>query len=460
MFKRNIITELEKWSKKKGRKPLVLRGARQVGKTTVVSEFAKQFDQYIYLNLEVPYDREAFENFENMEDFLQSIFFLKDMQYAKRNKTLIFIDEIQEVPEALNILRFFYEQTPQIPVIAAGSLLETIFNNKMNFPVGRVEFMVMRPVSFTEFLAACNEIQALEQLQHVPLKNFAHQKLLHLFHTYALIGGMPEVVQNYAQNKDLSALVSMYDSLLTAYFDDVEKYADNNTQLQVIRHLVKSCFFEAGKRIKFQGFAKSAYGSKEIGDAFRTLEKTMLINLVYPCTGSNLPMLPEIKKSPRLHVLDTGLMNYMLGLQKEMLGKDDLSAVYQGTLIEHLVGQELMSNQYNALGSLNFWVREKNSSMAEVDYVIAWQGKLIPIEVKSGKEGKLKSLHLFMDEAKHPFAVRFYAGEFSLIEATSSKGKKYHLLNLPYFLVSQLPHYLEWMVGEVEKLANKKLKKK
>lgn len=448
MFKRTIVKELEKWAKKKNRKPLVIRGARQVGKTTIVNQFAQKFEQYIYLNLELPADRKPFENFKDLETLVQSLFFLKDKEYSKRKKTLLFIDEIQEVPEAFNILRFFYEQMPEIPVIAAGSLLETIFDNKLSFPVGRVEFLVVRPVSFIEFLEASGELQSLEQINHIPLKPFAHEKLLNLFHTYALIGGMPEIVKEYSETKDITSLGTLYDSLIASYLDDVEKYAHTNTQVQIIRHVIKASYFEAGKRIKFHGFGKSGYGSKEVGEALRTLEKALLLSLIYPTTNTQLPIIPELQKSPRLQLLDTGLMNYAAGIQKEIIGTTDLNKVYQGTVIEHLVGQELLACNYNALSALNFWVRKKTTSTAEVDYVIAHDGKLLPIEVKSGKEGKLKSLHLFMDESPNKIAIRFYAGELSVTEVTTQTGKKYHLLNLPYYLVSQLPKYIEWLNKE------------
>jgi len=144
-----------------------------------------------------------------------------------------------------------------------------------------------------------------------------------------------------------------------------------------------------------------------------------------------------------LQVLDTGLLNYFAGIQKEILGSVDLNAVYQGTVIEHLVGQELLATQYDALSSLHFWVREKKTSVAELDYVYPFQGKLIPIEVKSGAGGKLKSLHLFMEEAPHQLAVRLYAGELS-VQTVTQKNKKYYLLNLPYYLVSQIDNYMDW----------------
>ncbi len=451
MFNRTVVQELEKWAKKKNRKPLVIRGARQVGKTTIVNQFAKKFEQYIYLNLELPADRKPFEEFKDLDTLVQTLFFLKGKEYSKKKKTLLFIDEIQEVPQAFNILRFFYEQMPEIPVISAGSLLETIFDNKLSFPVGRVEFLVVRPVSFIEFLEAIGEKAALEQMNKIPIKSFAHEKLLTLFHTYALIGGMPEIVKEYAANKDLTSLSSLYESLISSYIDDVEKYAHSNSQVQIIRHVIKASYYEAGKRIKFQGFGKSTYNSKEVGEALRTLEKALLLSLIYPTVSSKLPIIPEPQKSPRLQLLDTGLMNYSAGIQKEIIGTSDLNNVYQGTVIEHLVGQELLSNNYNALSALNFWVREKKTSTAEVDYVIAHDGKLIPIEVKSGKEGKLKSLHLFMDESPNKIAIRFYAGGLLESEAVTASGKKYHLLSLPYYLVSQLPKYIEWMNKKVSK---------
>lgn len=452
MFNRSIQSELEKWVAKKNRKPLVLRGARQVGKTTVVKQFSRQFEQYIYLNLELLEDKQPFEQFSNIETLIQTIFFIKNKTYSKKQKTLLFIDEIQEVPEALNILRYFFEQAKEIYVIAAGSLLEALFDQNISFPVGRVEYMVVRPVSFPEFLGAIGETSALEQIHTVPLAAFAHNKMLKLFHTYALIGGMPEIVNHYAQNKDFTALKSIYESLIVSYIDDVEKYASSAAQVQLIRHAIRASYTEAGKRIKYHGFGRSNYGSREMGEALRTLEKALLIHLVFPETGTTLPLSPNLKKSPRLHVLDTGMMNYFLGVQKEIIGTTDLNTVYQGTIIEHLAGQELLASQFNALSTLYFWVREKKTSTAEVDYLYPFENKLIPIEVKSGAEGKLKSLHIFMDMAPHNMAVRFYTGEISISTVLTPENKTYYLLNLPYYLVSQIEPYLLWFKKEIPKL--------
>lgn len=444
MFNRSIIWELNKWLEKPGRKPLVIRGARQVGKTTVVHQFARQFDQYIYLNLEIREDRQPFLNFTNLEQLLQTLFFLKNKLLSKKENTLIFIDEIQEVPEALNILRYFYEQEPSIKVIAAGSMLETVFDKHIHFPVGRIEYKVLRPVSFPEFLEASGELAVLEQLQHIPFNDFAHNKLLQLYHRYAIIGGMPEVVNHYIQHKDLTALQSIFDSLITGYLDDVEKYARNDTQISHLRHVIRSSFAEAGKRIKFAGFGNSSYRSREMGECLRTLEKVLFLHLLYPNTSATLPFQPNIKKSPRLQILDTGMLNHFVGIQKDILGSEDLSKVYQGTMIEHLTGQELLANHFQALTELYFWVKEKKESTAEVDFLIPFEGKIIPVETKSGKTGTLKSLHLFMDEAPHNMAVRFYNGQVNVSEVKTPRNKTFYLLNLPYFLVSQINAYLTW----------------
>lgn len=450
MFHRHIIKELEYWLQKPGRKPLVIRGARQVGKTTVVNQFAKQFGQYIYLNLETPADKQPFLRYTNLEELLQGIFFLKNQLLSKKANTLIFIDEIQEVPEALNILRYFHEQEPDIKVIAAGSMLETVFDKKIHFPVGRVEFKVLRPVSFPEFLEAMGEKAALEQLLTLPCRDFAHEKLLKLYHLYAIIGGMPEVVNTYIKTKDLLSLNPIFDSLIASYMDDVEKYAKNDAQVLHLRHIIRASFAEAGKRIHFAGFGNSAYRSREMGECFRILEKVLLLKLLYPNTSATLPFQPDLKKSPRLQILDTGMLNHFAGIQKDILGTHDLSSIYKGTVIEHLTGQELLANQYNFLSELFFWVKEKKTSTAEVDFVIPYEGKVIPIEVKSGNTGTLKSMHQFMEVAPHNMAIRFYAGPVSISEVTTPENKHFYLLNLPYYLVSQIKSYLAWFEDEIK----------
>jgi uncharacterized protein len=445
MFRRNILDELEKWKISPFRKPLILRGARQVGKTTAIQMFSESFEQYIYLNVEKQEDAKPFREIDNTEKLLEALFFLKDKDRAIES-TLIFIDEIQGEPKAIAQLRYFYEEFPNLYVIAAGSLLEVVLDESINEPVGRVEYKVIRPASFNEFLVAMGERASLAQYNNIPFNEFAHDKMLRLFHTYALIGGMPEVVNQYAATRDLAALTSVYESLIVSYLNDVDKYARNSTLTQVIRHCIHAAYIEAASRIKFHGFGNSDYGAREVGEALRTMEKAMLVSLVYPTVNVDLPITPDLKKSPRLHVLDTGLVNRFADLQKAVLGSTDLQAVYRGKIAEHIVGQEILASRFEVLRGLNFWVREKANSSSEVDYVVPFEGILIPVEVKSGATGKLRSLHFFMDSVSHIWAVRLYPGVLKVDKVSTLNGKSFFLLNLPYYLAFKLDQYIKWLV--------------
>jgi predicted AAA+ superfamily ATPase len=445
MLNRNILNELKEWKKSGSRKPLVLRGARQVGKTTIVEMFAKNYKQYIYLNLELEADSNPFKNYRDINQLAEQIFFQHDKDIEKLSETLLFIDEIQEVPEALNILRYFYKKLPELHVIAAGSLLETAIKGNVRIPVGRVEYKVVRPFSFDEFLQATGDKSALEQFRKIPMNDYAHDKIVNLFHTYTLIGGMPAVVDHYLEHKNLTALRTIYESLIISYINDVDKYGRTNNLIQVIRHVINTSYFEAGSRIKFNHFGNSNYASKEVGEALKTLEKVMLLHLVYPTTNTAVPIVPDYKKAPRLQVLDTGMMNHFAGLQKEIVGTRDLDNVYQGKIAKHIVGQELLAARFNVLNNLHFWVREKSNTAAEVDFVIPYDGLIIPVEVKSGASGRLRSLHLFMDAAPHNLAVRLYNGPVKVDHVSTLEGKEYLLINLPYYLSAHIEKYLDWV---------------
>lgn len=449
IFYREIIVELRKWVNKVNRKPLILRGARQVGKTTIINQLAKDFKYYVYLNLEIGRDRKYFAEFEEVENVVQAIFFDNNIP-ANADQVLIFIDEIQTEAKAVAMMRYFYELFPNLHIIAAGSLLETLLEVKNTFPVGRVEYLVLRPVSFLEFLNAIGEINAFEFIQKVPLPVFAHEKTLRLFHIYALIGGMPEIVRNYAKNRDFVQLKSIYESLLTAYLDDVQKYADTDLRIELIRHAIQNIFLEGANRIKFAGFANSNYRSDQMSAALRTLEKAMLIHLVYPSTENQLPAIPNLRKSPYLQTLDTGLMNFFSGLQADLIGTKDLHESYRGRVIHHLTGQMLLTRMHSPLDKLRFWVRDKKQSSAEVDFIYLFKSKLIPMEIKSGKTGKMYSLRQYMETANHDLSVRVYAGKLYLQTLTNPSGRIFYLLNLPYFLVEMLPEYLVWMQKEID----------
>ncbi len=445
MFQRTALYRLVAWSKKKDRKPLVLRGARQVGKTTLVKIFAENFEQFIYLNLEKKEDCAIFEQNNSIETIIEAIFFLKDKQ-RNLSKTLLFIDEIQESSAAVEMLRYFYEEYNELYVIAAGSLLETLIDKSINFPVGRVEFMLIRPFSFTEFLSATQNKQSLKLLETVPLPDYAHDKLLKLFNTYLLIGGMPEIIKNFAENTDLVSLKSIYESLITNYIDDIEKYAGNNTQTQIISHILRNSFYSAAERIKFEGFANSNYRSREVGECFRILEKTMFLQLVYPVTTTKLPALPDFKKSPKIQLLDTGLVNYFANIQKELFGTNEIESLYAGRIAEHITGQEIMALFDNPLYKLNFWSRESKDSNSELDFIYIYNSMLIPIEVKAGVTGRLRSLMQFIDMAEHPYAVRIYSGKLLISKETTLNGKPFYLLNLPFYLINKIENYIAYMI--------------
>jgi hypothetical protein len=442
MLRRTIIEKLLFWSDKSTRKPLILRGARQVGKTTAVNELGKNYDVFLKFNLEKKRDRDLFEQDYEVDELIQAAHFHCDLPVNPKSKTLLFIDEIQNSHKAAGILRYFYEERNDIHVIAAGSLLETLIDQHITFPVGRVEYLWMYPLSFSEYLTATEQTQAIAVLDQVPCPVYAHDKLLRLFHDYTLVGGMPEAVMEYIKNKDILAVNAVYENLMTAYMDDVEKYAPNKTLANVIRHAIEHVPTEAGSRIKFEGFGQSNYKSREMGEALRLLEKAMLIRLIYPTVSCTPPASSNHKKAPKLLFLDSGMMNYAAGLQQHYFSMQDLNALYRGQISENVVGQELLSSQNTFNNELKFWVREKKQSNAEVDYIIPFQRYLIPIEIKSGKTGTLKSLMQFMEQADHAVSIRLYAGPYQQNTLKTPSGKEFTLLSLPYYLTDKLEKYL------------------
>lgn len=441
MFTRDILTELKKWTFTANRKPLVMRGARQVGKTTAIDMFSKDFDQYIKLNLEKANEREIFEKEYTFPDLLTSLFIYAGKK-RMGGKTLIFIDEIQNSPKAVALLRYFFEKAPDLYVVTAGSLLESIMDKRISFPVGRVEYIAMRPCSFREFLFATGNEQLVEMLEKPEVPMFLHSQFLSWFKKYATIGGMPEVVSRYAEDADITALDTIYNSLIQSYSEDVDKYADSATQALYIQHIISNVFSEGGKKITFEKFGGSTYRSREMREAFRVVEKTMLVRLVYPCTSAIIPPAPNLARKPRLHVLDTGLINHSLNIMGQMVFNSDISETHRGIIAEHIVGQELLAAGFSISRNLYFWTREKADASAEVDYILPYNGKLIPIEVKSGSIGKLRSLHFFMDNAPHSVAVRVYQGEYLVQKAKTIAGKEFTLLNLPFYLVHRIEREL------------------
>lgn len=444
MIKRSIIDYLNRWRNSDLRKPLILRGARQVGKTTVINEFGKQYDNYLYFNLEELQDREVLEREMPLSNKIDLMYASK-MQLKHEGETLLFIDEIQNSPKAIGLLRYFYEQRNDIHVIAAGSLLENLVDVKMSFPVGRVEFAAMRPCSFQEFASTTECQPQLEYAIRDPFNSQPmHHSLMSFFNQYTIVGGMPEAVNHYAQHRDILALDRIYETLLTAYQGDVEKYVRQNKLVNAVRFILTNGWGHAGEIIKLGNFAGSEYGSKDIRAAFQLLEKAMLLELSYPTTTTLLPALGETRRMPKLLWLDTGLVNYSAHIRQEIIKATNIQDVWRGRIAEHVVAQELLTLNNKVSQRRAFWTKNGGGGSAEVDFVWTYQSTLFPIEVKAGHNSHLRSLHSFVDASPYDIAIRVWSEPFSVEEHTTIiKGKRFKLVNLPFYLVGNMETILQ-----------------
>lgn len=440
-----MVKSLEKWAESKWRKPLILRGARQVGKTTVVKLFSQQFDCFLSFNLEKTADKQLMESTDDVKQLLP-LMYLHCGVSDSQGRTLVFLDEIQNSPKTVSLLRYFYEELPDVHVIAAGSLLETMLGRHISIPVGRVDYLALRPCSFTEFMGAIGEERFSPYILDGTLPDAFHDQVNNLFNTYALVGGMPEVVARYAENRKITDLSSTYASLINSYKNDVEKYAEGATRTQVIRQMIDHGWNFAGQAIVFGGFAGTQYKAREVGEALRILEKAMLCELVYPTTSTQMPGIPELNRSPKLIWLDAGLVNYVAKIQKEYLLSKDLKDVWRGMAAEQVAAQALLTLDNDVDAKRRFWVRDKKGSNAEVDFIYEHDGLLIPVEVKSGHNAHLRSLHSYMDEAPHGVALRVWSNPFSINEVVTSKGKPFRLVNLPFYYLEALPSILDQLM--------------
>lgn len=443
---RKALNHLKDWAEQPNRKPLIIRGARQVGKSTLVRMLGQSFSTFIELNVERPEIQDLFTRFSSVDQLFQAIL-LKYNITQTGDRLLLFIDEIQESPAAIRMLRYFYEEKPEIHVIAAGSLLDFALSEVKSFPVGRVSYYYLFPLDFEEFLQWTDHKEAIKVLQEIPFPDYAYDTLFQLFHQYALIGGMPEIVAHYAENKQIAQLSPLYNSLWQAFVDDIEKYGETTKQRQVLRHVIRTAPLEQD-RIKFAGFGQSNYQSREVGEALRTLNLARVLDLIYPITQTQLPLASDYKKRPRLQILDTGLLNHILGIQQEIIGIEDLHQLYRGRIIHHLLTQELYNLYPYENFSPHFWVRENSNANSEVDLIYVHRQHIIPVEVKSGPEGRLKSLHQFIQRAPHPYAVRFLKNKVSIESYTTPEGKPYFLMNLPYFLMGKIETYVNYLKSE------------
>lgn len=448
MIQRNLLTDLRKWAAKERRKPLVIRGARQVGKTTLVREFAKDFDGFAMLNLERADDRRIFQNADNPQQVMEIVRLtrLPGLSSLKDRKVLLFIDEIQSEPKTIGMLRYFYEDMPELFVIAAGSRLQELFKTGVSFPVGRVEYLSMRPCFFDEFLGGLGLNDLREMVGAGETDNLLHEQLTKLFHTYALVGGMPEVVSTYAGERSVDALAPLYRGLLQSYDEDVEKYASTQSQVAVLRHLLRRGWEWAGQTISFARFGGSSFTSTAVHQAFELLEKAFLVSLDYPAVSVRPPVQEVDRRSPKLIWLDSGLVNFSAGIQVEYLTDNSLADVWRGHAAEQIVGQELWEVlDRNYAATQNYWIRDKKGSAAEVDFVFQVAGRLIPIEVKCGTNAHLRSLQSYMAIDGAPnIGVRIWPGKFSVDDVgILNTGRTYRLINLPFYLTSHLDSILK-----------------
>ena len=446
MFRRNIISKLEAWKQDKKHKPLILRGARQVGKTTVVNEFGSQFDNYLYFNLERNENAKLFEMEIPLDD-LVNMLYASVGKVKKEGTTLVFIDEIQNSPKTIALLRYFYEQRPDLYVFAAGSLLENLVDVKVSFPVGRVQYLALRPCSFSEFLGAIGKNNLLAILSQKAEYTVAfHEQLMHLFNQYTIVGGMPEAVQQYVETQDVIGIEDVYETLVQAYKDDSEKYVRGNKLTDVVRFILSYGWAFSGETITLGNFANSGYKSREVGEAFRLLEKAMLLELVYPVSSTQLPIIPETKRMPKLIWFDTGLVNYQAGIRKEIIGSTDMVDSWRGHIAEQITAQELLALEDRVGQHRSFW--EKPNNGAEVDFIFTHNSKLYPIEVKSGTNAHLRSLQVFMDSSEVNIAIRIWSKPYSIDKVKTIHGKEFTLINLPFYLIGNLRNVLDAVVEE------------
>jgi len=440
MFKRKIISYLQEWKNKKERKPLILRGARQVGKTSALLLFGEQnFEQTIHINLEKPEHNRLFSEKLTLNELEKTI----NVYFKKRlipGKTLLFIDEIQELPWMVNMLRFFKEERPRLHVASAGSLFEVKLKEKgFSLPVGRVEFFWLYPLDFFEYLEAVNEKSLLEYLQNIKLTEKIpqglHQKALSLFYDYSLVGGMPEAVEIYSQNKDLNKVNTIYSSFLTAFKDDVYKYS-SMAKSKYLTFVLQQAPNFAGQPITYHKFAGSNYKSREMADAFDTLSKAMILYQIKATKAKNLPLTVKRKKPPKLLFLDIGLVNFCMGIQADYLNVKEFASFYRGRMGEQVVGQQLLASNLSKPAKIYYWYK-KTGSQAEVDFCVEYNGKPLGIEVKAGKRGKLKSVISFLKTTNANTALRVYSGKFKKEKINYEKKT---LISMPFYL---LPRWSE-----------------
>jgi predicted AAA+ superfamily ATPase len=405
---RKSLSDLKYWYGLEKRKPLVLRGARQVGKSTLVRLFCKENNlDLIEINFEKLKLRSLDEP-NNIKVLLNEIEFIFEKKISAN--TLVFFDEIQKYPQIFQSLRYLYEETPQIAVIAAGSLLDHVLDAPIfDIPVGRIQYYHLGPMTFFEYLESHEEHSLLEQLNNFKEKNkFILNKLLERLKEFYFIGGMPEAIDTYLKSKSMRDVSLVHQSILQTYKDDFNKYSKKN-QLELIEKVFDRLFNNLGKKIKYSEILKEI-PSVKIKDCLDHLSKARLIHFCYHTSGSSLPLKSLVaEKVFKIYFLDVGLMNSAHGIRWDDLLRKDISDFNTGGIMaEQFAAQHLAYTKGGFyFPELFYWLRDKAKQKAELDFVIELNSEIVPIEIKSGELGHLKSLILFAKEKNITNTLRF-----------------------------------------------------
>ncbi len=399
----------------------MLRGARQVGKTHLIRQLGEHFEDFVEFNFEEkPALKTVFEKDLDPSRLIRELSLVAGKRIVP-GKTLLFLDEIQNIPSAITSLRYFYEKLPEQHVLAAGSLLDFALEG-LGVPVGRVSFFHLYPMSFVEFLTALKEDLLLEELlshrPELPLAEAVHQKLLGLLGMFFAVGGMPEAVNCWLQTKDLEQCSKIQHDLIETYRQDFQKYA-RQYQWKYLHLLLDKIPLLAGKQFKFSQVSE-VHRARDFSPCLDLLVKAKIAHTVYHTAGNGLPLGAEMNpKKFKVFFIDIALHQALLGLEtKSWLLEPHAAFVNKGAIVESFIAQEILSYlPADHAQQLYYWHREVRASQAEVDFIIEKEGKVAPVEVKSGKSGRLKSLKMFLDF--HPnssFGIQFSAQNYSVFE--------------------------------------------
>ena len=415
---RTIDNELLKWKSSEKRKPLLIRGARQVGKTWTIRKFGIQFEHYVEVNFDL--DKNVCEIF-NKNHSPHEICELLSLYYKipiEEGKSLLFLDEIQSCIAALGTLRYFYEKMPGLHVIAAGSLLEFALEELPSVGVGRIRSIFMYPLSFNEYLNAIGETNLLSKKKLAspqnPLPKILHVKLLKYLKKFMLLGGMPEVISTFISNRDLVECKQVLTDLIISFNDDFAKYK-KRLSVSCIREVFESAVMQSGTKFSYSKI-EAGFSYYQIRESVRLLIMAGLIIPVVHSSANGLPLGAEANpKKRKLLVMDTGILQLLQNLDMfEITMADDFSVINKGNIAEVFIGLELLKykSPYEK-ASLFYWHREAKSSNAEVDYVVTVKDAICPVEVKAGAKGAMRSMFLFLKEKNLKRGIRVSMENFS-----------------------------------------------